>query len=71
MIKAESYIVKSRADIKDIEIKVVTAINDDLKYIGKEILTSELVSIFKQLHTIDPEILLDALEIYTEDLNND
>ena len=71
MIKAESYPIKHRANRRDIKIHVVTSINDDLKDIGKGILTSEVVAIFKHLHTIDPEILLDALEIYTEDLNND
>lgn len=71
MIKAESYTVKAGAHRKNLRVKVVTAIDDDLKDIGDEILKVELVSIFKQLHTIDPEILLDALEIYTEDLNND
>lgn len=71
MIKAESYTVKARADRRNLKIHVVTSINEDLKDIGKEVLTSELVAIFKQLHNIDPEILLDAMEIYTEDLKND
>lgn len=71
MIKAESYTVKTGAHRTDLKIKVVTAIDDDLKDIGEEVLKAELVSIFKQLHTIDPEILLDALGIYTEGLNND
>lgn len=71
MIKAESYTVKARANKRDLKIHVVTFINEDLKDIAAEVLTSELVAIFKQLHTIDPEILLDALEIYTEGLKND
>jgi len=71
MITAESYTVKHGEYRTDIKIKVVTAIADDLKDIGEEILKAELVSIFKQLQTIDPEILLDALEIYQEGLRND
>lgn len=71
MIKAESYAIKTRADRTNFRVKVVTSINDDLKDIGEEVLKVELVSIFKQLDTINPEILLDALEIYTEGLKND
>lgn len=47
MIKAESYTVKHGLDRTNIKIKVVTAIADDLKDIGEEILKAELVSIFK------------------------
>ena len=50
---------------------MVTSINEDLKDIADEVLRSELVAIFKQLHKIDPEILLDALEVYEEGLKND
>ena len=71
MIKVESYVIKTRADRKDLRVKVVTSINDDLKDIGEEVFKVELASIFKQLDTINPEILLDALEIYTEGLKND
>jgi len=71
MIKAESYAIKTWADRKDLRVKVVTSINDDLKDIGEEVFKVELVSIFKQLDAINPEILLDALEIYTEGLKND
>ena len=72
MIKAESCIVKaSKAGRRNIKIHVVTSINDNLKDIADEVLRSELVAIFKQLYKIDPEILLDALEIYREGLKND
>ena len=71
MIKAESYTIKACDDRTDIKIKVKTAISDDLKDIGEEVFKAELVSIFKQLESIDPEILLDALEIYEEGLKND
>lgn len=71
MIKAESYTVKARTGITDLKIKVTTSMKDEFKDIGKEVLEAELVSIFKQLNTIDPEILLDALEIYEEGLKND
>lgn len=46
MIKAESYTVKTGAHRTDLKIKVVTAIDDDLKDIGEEVLKAELVSIF-------------------------
>lgn len=71
MIKAESFIVKARADRRDLKIHVVTSINEDLKDLAEEVLISELVAIFKQLDTIDPGILLNALEIYEEGLKND
>lgn len=71
MIKSESFTVKTGAHLTKFKIKVTTGIDDDLKDIGVEVLKSELVAIFKQLDTIDPEILLDALEIYMEDLEND
>lgn len=72
MIKVESRLVNvSRAGKRNIEIHVVTSINEDLKDIADEVLRSELVAIFKQLHKIDPEILLDALEVYEEGLKND
>ena len=71
MIKAESYTIKTRADRTDLRVKVVTSMNDELKDIGEEVFKVELASIFKQLDSIDPEILPDALEIYTEGLKND
>lgn len=67
MIKVDCYDVKAR----DFKIHVETSINEDLKDLAEEVLTFELVAIFKQLHTIDPEILLDALEVYQEVLKND
>jgi hypothetical protein len=72
MIKAESRLVKaSRAGRRNIEIHVVTSINENLKDIADEVLRSELVAIFKQLYKIDPEILLDALKVYEEGFEND
>lgn len=70
MIKAESYKVEDGEYRTLLQIKVTTSLDDDLKGIGKEIFKAELVSIFKQLHTIDPEIVLDALELYKEELED-
>ena len=54
-----------------VKVRVETSIPDNLIQVAKEVYTSELVAIFKQLHTIDPQILLDALECYREELSND
>ena len=73
MIKAES--IKDIRPMSDgcykIKCKVETSIPDDLGSVAEEVFTAELVSIFKQLERIDPEILLDALEVYKEELKND
>lgn len=71
MIKAESYISKKGSHKIWLNVAASTSISDDMKDMGAIVLKAELVSIFKQLDTIDPEILLDALEIYTEDLKDD
>ena len=71
MIKAESYISKKGSHKIWLKVAVSVSISDDMKDMGARVLKAELVSIFKQLDTIDPEILLDALEIYTEDLKDD
>lgn len=70
MIEAKSYKVKDEEYRTILGIKVITSIDDDLNGIGKEIFKAELVSIFKQLHTIDPKIILDALELYKEELED-
>lgn len=73
MIKAESYKVKDEEYRTVLCINVITSLDDDdddPNGIGKEIFKAELVSIFKQLHTIDPEIILDALELYKEELED-
>ena len=71
MIKAESYINTKDDGMAKISIRVVTSITDDMADLGVRVFKAELVSIFKQLDTIDPDILMDALEIYTEDIKND
>ena len=70
MIKVESHVISVGSDIKtDIEIVIaIPAILDDMRH---EILAAELTVVFKELHEVDPEILLDALESYKEDLKND
>lgn len=70
MIKAESYKVKDEECRTVLSIKVTTSLDTDLNGIGKEIFKAELISIFEQLHTIDPEIILDALELYKEELED-
>lgn len=71
MIEAKSYKVKDEEYRTVLGVKVITSLDDDLNGIGKEIFKAELVSIFKQLHTIDPEIILDALELYKEELEDE
>ena len=68
MIRAVSYASKVGANRTTLTIEVVTSVNDDMVDIAPDVFKAELVSIFKQLNTIDPEILLDALEIYKEGL---
>ena len=68
MIKAESYINIKDDDMAKLSIRVATSIRDDMADLGTRVFKAELVSIFKQLDTIDPDILIDALEIYTEDI---
>lgn len=71
MIKAESYVIAARDDEKSLRVKVITSISDKLRDVGGEVLKAELVSIFKQLDTIDSELVPDALEIYMEDFKID
>lgn len=69
MIRAESmkdYRVKS--DAVQIRCNVKIGVPDNLLPIAEEVFIAELVAIFKQLDKINPEILLDALEIYREGL---
>lgn len=69
MIKAES--IKDKRPMSDgyrIKCKVEIGIPDNLSSVSGDVFIAELVSIFKQLERIDPEILLDALEVYTEEL---
>lgn len=70
MIKVDTHVIDIGNDIRtDIEIVIgIPAILDDMR---REILAAELTVIFKKLHEVDPEILLDALESYEEDLKND
>lgn len=68
MIKAESYIDTRDDGRAKLSIRVATSITDDMADLGARVFKAELVSIFKQLDTIDPDILIDALEIYTEDI---
>ena len=70
MIKVESHIINVGDDIKT-DIEIVIAIPAILSDMRNEILATELTVIFKKLHEVDPEILLDALESYEEDLKND
>lgn len=71
MIKVESIKDKRTSYGVRVKVRVETSIPDDLILVSNEVFVSELVAIFKQLHTINPQILLDALEVYREDLAND
>ena len=71
MIKAESIKDERTSYRVRVQIKVETSIPDDLVTVADDVFVAELASIFKQLHTINPQILLDALEVYREDLAND
>lgn len=71
MIKAESYINTKDDGMAKLSIRVDTSITYDMEDLGVRVFKAELVSIFKQLDSIDPDILLDALEIYTEEIRND
>ena len=69
MIKAES--IKDKRPMSDgfrIKCEVKIGMPDNLIPVAEEVFTAELVAIFKQLERIDPEILLDALEAYREEL---
>ena len=68
MIKAESHIDTRIDGQTKLKIGVTTSITDDMAGLGVRVFKAELVSIFKQLDTIDPDILIDALEIYTENI---
>ena len=65
MIKAES--IKDKRPMSNgfrITCKVSTSMPDNLIPVANEVFIAELVAIFKQLHTIGLQILLDALECY-------
>lgn len=69
MIKVES--IKDnrfKSDAVKIRCNVKISMPDNLMPIAEEVYIAELVTIFKQLERIDPEILLVALEDYMEEL---
>lgn len=69
MIKAES--IKDKRPMSDgyrIRCSVEIGMSENLRLVAEEVFTAELVAIFKQLERINPEILLDALEAYKEEI---
>ena len=68
MIKVNTQIIHSTNDEKRLKGSVMI---DAPKPVAKIVLTQELGQILKSLHKIDPEIILDALEIYKEELEHE
>lgn len=69
MIKAESIKdTRLKSDTVRIRCNVETRMPNNLIPIAEEVFVAELVAIFKQLAKIDPNIILDAMEAYKEEL---
>ena len=71
MIKVNTQIIRSTNDEKRLQGSVMIDVPKQLKSVAKIVLTQELCQILKGLNDIDPEIILDALEIYMEEVKND
>ena len=71
MIKANTQIIRSTNDEKRLQGSVMIDVPKQLKPVAKIVLTQELGHILKGLNDIDPEIILDALKIYMEEVKNE
>lgn len=71
MIKVNTQIISSTNNEKRLQGSVQIDVPKQLKPVAKIVLTQELGQVLKSLHEIDPEIILDALEIYKEELEHE
>ena len=71
MIQANTESGRSMYDNMKLHCAVVIAVPEQLKPIAKEVFTYELAEILKTMDKIDPDIIIDAMKILTEEVKNE